>query len=481
MLTESFLLAAIGGALGVLISYAGLRLILARAPLDLPRLDEVHLDFRVLLFATAISTFAGLLCGILPAWRFARTQPLAIMKSGTRSTEGRSAGRLRSVLIGVEVGLSTLCLIAAGLLLRSFANLFEVDKGFAAEQVVTVNFNLPSTRYPDQPERTRFMRSLLDSVRALPGVQSVGVSNMLPLGGEGANNLISVEGTTVPFPERPLADTRGVNPEYFPTMGIPLLRGAIFDEADGDHKVALVSAVAAKRLWPGENPLGKRFRIGDPNGPLVDVCGVVGDVRGVALDKQPSLTVYVPYWQRRTWGGPSLVVKTALVDPISLSPSIRGAVRRIDSELPVPDFQTMEQVVDESVAQRRFQLNLILVFAVTAMVLASLGIYGVISYSVALRTNEMGIRMAVGAGAADILTMILRQAMMPVALGISGGLIVSLIVGRLLAGLLYGVAPVDAVTIGSVISILAGVAAVASFIPARRASRVDPVIALRCD
>jgi putative ABC transport system permease protein len=322
------------------------------------------------------------------------------------------------------------------------------------------------------------MKSLLDSVQALPGVTSAGVSNLLPLSGEGGNNLISLEGTTLPFPERPLADIRGVNPEYFQTMNIPLLHGGIFSEADGDRKLALISALTAERLWPEQNPLGKRFRIGDPNGPFVEVSGVVGDVRSVALDKQPSLTIYVPYWQRRTWGGPSLAVKTA-VDPLSLSSSIRNAIRRIDSELPVPGFQTMEQVVDESVAQRRFQMNLIVVFALTALVLASLGIYGVVSYSVALRTNEMGIRMAVGAGGADILRMILRQAMTPVALGISGGLIISLIVGRLLSGLLYGVAPVDAVTIASVISILAGVAAFASFVPARRASRIDPLIALR--
>jgi predicted permease len=478
MLAESFLLAGIGGALGVVVAYAGLRLILARAPVDLPRVDEVHLDSGVLLFTIVISTLAGLLCGLLPAWRFARTEPLAVMQSGTRTTEGRGTGRLRSLLIGVEVGLSTLCLIAGGLLLRSFVNLFEVDKGFATQRLVTVNLNLPDARYPDQPARSRFIRSLLDSVRALPGVQSAAVSNMLPLSGEGGNNLLSLEGTAVPFPERPLADIRGVNPEYFQTMNIPLQQGRVFTEADGDRQLALVSALTAERLWPGQNPLGKRFRIGDPDGPFVEVSGIVGDVRSVALDRPPSLTVYVPYWQRRTWGGPSLAVKTA-VEPLSLSSSIRNEIRRMDSELPVPGFQTMGQVVDESVAQRRFQMNLILIFALTALILASLGIYGVVSYSVALRTHEMGIRMAVGAAADDILKMILRQAMTPVAIGVAAGLTVSLIVGRLLAGLLYGVALVDTVTIGCVILILAGVAAAASFVPAWRASRVDPAIALR--
>ena len=478
MLAESFLLAAIGGALGIAVAYAGLRLILARAPLDLPRLDEIHLDGRVLVFTVAISVLAGLICGILPAWRFAHSQPLLAMKAGSRTTEGRSAGRLRTVLIGVEVGLSTLCLIAGGLLLRSLVNLFEVDKGFAAEKVLIVNLSLPDSRYREHADRNRFMKSLLDSVQASPGVVSAGISNMLPLSGEGGNNLISLEGTTVPFPERPLADIRGVNPEYFQTLGIALREGKIFAESEGDHKVCEVSALAAERLWPGENPLGKRFKIGDPDGPFFEVAGVVADVRGVGLDRAPSLTVYVPYWQRRTYNGPSLAVKTA-VDPLSASSAIRNIIRRIDSELPVPRFETMEQVVDESVAQRRFQMNLLLVFALTALLLASLGIYGVVSYSITLRTNEMGVRMAIGARASDILKMILRQAMTPIAIGACAGLVVALIVGRLFAGLLYGVAPADAVTIGSVLLILGAVGTVASLIPALRASRVNPVTALR--
>lgn len=479
MLAESLLLAGIGGALGVMIAYGALRLILTRAPVDLPRLDEVHLDARVLLFTAAISILTGLFCGLLPACRFARTDPQVAMKSGAGgSTEPRGSGRLRSLLVGLEVGLSTLCLIAGGLLLRSFVKVLEADKGFAVQQVITVNLNLPGTRYPDQSQRVRFMRSLLDSVRAWPGVLSAGISNMLPLSGEGGNNLLTLEGTKVPFTERPLADIRGVNPEYFPTMGIALRQGRIFEQVDRERKVAVVSALTAERLWSGQNPLGKRFKVGDPDGPFIEVTGVVGDVRSVGLDKAPSMTVYLPYWQRRTWGGPSLAVRTA-IDPLAISSTIRGAIRQIDSELPVPEFQTMEQIVDESVAQRRFQMSLVLLFAVAALVLASLGIYGVVSYSVTLRTNEIGIRMALGARGEDILKMILRQAMAPVAVGLCGGLVASLAAGRLLARLLYGVAPVDTVTISSVVLTLAAVAALASFIPAGRATRVDPVTALR--
>jgi putative ABC transport system permease protein len=287
-----------------------------------------------------------------------------------------------------------------------------------------------------------------------------------------------VEGTTVPFMERPLADIRGVNSEYFATMGIALRQGRIFEEADRNHSLAAVSALTAAKLWPGENAIGKRFKIGDPDGKFIEVAGIVGDVKSTALDREPVMTVYVPYWQERTWGGLSLAVKTA-AEPAAISSSIRAAIRRIDAELPVPRFQTMQEIVDASVAQRRFQMNLILLFAIAALVLASLGIYGVVSYSVALRTNEMGIRMALGARTPDVLRMVLVQAMTPVAIGLFCGLAASLAAGRLLAGLLYGVQTADAVTIAGVIGTLAAVAAVASFVPARRATRIDPMAALR--
>lgn len=479
LLVENLLLAGIGGALGIAMAGGVLRVILARAPADLPRLDDVHLDGRALLFTLTVSVFAGLLFGILPSWRLSRLEPHEGMQSGNRtSTEARGSGRLRSALVTVEVGLSTVCLITGGLLLRSFVKLLESDKGFTAQQVFTVNLNLPDARYPDLPQRVRFIRSLLESVRALPGVQSAGVSNMLPLSGEGGNNLITVEGTTVPLPERPLADIRGVNSEYFATLGIPLRQGDIFRDTDRDRKVAIVSELTAARLWPREDPVGKRFKVGDPKGPFIDVVGVVGDVRSVGLDKPPTMTIYLPYWQRPTWSGPAFAIRTAGAS-LDFSSELRHAIHRIDAELPVPRFQTMEQVVDQSVAQRRFQMTLILLFALAALVLAGLGIYGVVSYSVASRTNEMGIRMALGAHRADILTMMLGRALAPVAVGLCGGLVAALVAGRLLAGLLYGVTPLDTVTISGVLLTLTAVATVAALIPARRATLVDPAIALR--
>lgn len=479
LLAESLLLAGTGGALGAAIAWGALRVILSRAPVDLPRLDDVHLDGRALLFTVAISIVAGLLFGVLPSWRLSRIDPQEGIQSVSRSSiQPRGSGRLRSLLVALEVGLSTVCLIAGGLLLRSFVKLLESEKGFTVQHVITVNLNLPTTRYPDLSQRVRFMTSLLESVRPLPGVLSAGVSNMLPLSGEGGNNLITIEGTTVPLMERPLADIRGVNPEYFTTLGIPLRQGDIFEDTDRDRKVAVVSALTATRLWPGQNPVGKRLKVGDPEGPFNDVLGVVGDVKSVGLDKPPSMTIYLPYWQRPTWRGAALAVRTAS-GSVNVSSAIRGVIHRIDSELPVPRFQTMEQVLDESVAQRRFQMTLILLFALAGLGLASLGIYGVVSYSVASRTHETGIRMALGARGADILKMILGQALGPVAMGFCGGLAGAFAAGRLLAGLLYDVTPLDTVTIASVLLTLTCVATVATLIPARHATHVDPATALR--
>jgi putative ABC transport system permease protein len=300
---------------------------------------------------------------------------------------------------------------------------------------------------------------------------------MLPLGGEGGNNLGAVEGSKLPLMERPLADVRQVNPGYFHTMGIPLQAGRIFAESDRERQIALVSTQTAERLWPNQSPIDKRFRMGDDSSPLMTVAGVVGDVRGVSLNKKPSLTVYVPYWQRN-FNQESLVVKTAM-DSRAAWTAIRAAIRQADPELPVPAFQTMDEIVSGSVAQRRFQMTLVLLFAVVAMLLACLGIYGVVSYSVAQRANEMGIRMALGARPVAIRGMVLRQALLPVAAGLGAGVLASLALGRILGSMLFGVTAADPITILAVVALLSLVAAAASYIPARRATEIDPLNALR--
>jgi predicted permease len=327
------------------------------------------------------------------------------------------------------------------------------------------------------PQRAELVRTALDGVRALPGVTSASVVNQLPLGGEGQNSLVAPEGFTGPITERPLADIRQVDPDYFRTMGIPLQSGRVFAEADRAYKVALVSVKAADRLWPGQSPIGKRLRMGGEDGPLMQVVGLVGDVRGVSLAKAPTMTVYLPYWQR-FYIKALLAVRTPR-DAASIAPDLRRALHRIDPELPVPAARTMKEIVSLSVAERRFQTNLVLLFGIVAALLASLGIYGVVSYSVAQRTSELGIRMALGALPSGIRWLVLRQCLAPVAVGLAIGLIASGMAGRLLGSLLFGVNALDPVSMIAVVVVLSTVAVAASYVPARRATRVDPVVALR--
>jgi len=478
MLVESLVLSLIGGAGGVFVSYTAVEAIRLWAPIDLPRLDEVAVDARVLLFGVALSVAAGLLCGLLPALRFARADPQDAMKAGARGTTASPRhARVRTLLVAGEIALSTVCLSAAGLLLQSYVKLLAVDAGFDAQQVVTVEINLPPLRYSDLPRRSALLRSALDAVRMVPGVTSVGVSNQLPLGGEGGNNLVAPEGFTGSFTDRPLADIRQVNPDYFRTLGVPLRSGRVFAEADRAYPVALVSALAAERLWPGQDPVGKRMQMGGDDTPLLQVIGVVGDVRGISLDKAPTMTVYVPYWQRFQ-SQAVLAVRTPL-DTGVVASDVRLALRRIDPELPIPAFRTMQDIVSVSVAERRFQTELVMLFGLVAALLASLGIYGVVSYSVAQRTGELGIRMALGAVPAGLRWLMLRQCLVPVAAGLACGLAASAMTGRLLSSLLFGVRAVDPVTITAVALGSSAIAAVAGYIPARRATRVDPVVALR--
>jgi putative ABC transport system permease protein len=277
--------------------------------------------------------------------------------------------------------------------------------------------------------------------------------------------------------ERPLVDIRSVNPEYFATMNIPLRAGRMIQEGDRGRAVALVSTITAQRIWPGEDPVGKRFRVGADDSPFIEIVGIAGDVRGISLNRTPSMTIYLPYWQR-FFDKASLVARTAMAGGAAI-PSIRAAIHQLDSEMPVPAFRTMEEVVATSVAPRRFQMTLVLLFAGAALLLASLGIYGVISYSVGQRAPEMGIRIALGAAPGRIRRMVLRQGLAPVAAGLVAGIAASLALGRLLASLLFGVVAGDPLTVAGVVILLTFVAAAATYVPAHRATRVDPARALR--
>jgi predicted permease len=480
ILTEALALAAAGGLLGIAIAYSLLGLIVRNAPAGIPRLDEVHMDGAMLAFALLLSLTAGTVFGLLPAWRFARANPNDALKgSGRSSTDGVHGGRLRNLLVGVEVALSAITLIAAGLLLNSFLRLMQVDKGFQVENVMTVGISLPDSRYPAMDKRVEFLRALLARVQTLPGVTAAGVSNMLPLSGEGSNNGVVLEGQSDNLPNKPIVDFRLISSDYLRTMGIPLLQGRVFDEHDRDGNKVLVSARTAERLWPGANAIGKRFHLGSTENALLEVVGVTGDVHGVSLQKDPNLTVYVPYWTRDR-RSTALVVRTAM-DPRSAVADIRGQIRQLDSQLAIPEFHTLAQIVNESVASRRFQMNLVLGFGVAALLLAALGVYGVVSYSVGQRTREMGIRMVLGARGGDVRLLVLRQGLAPVIGGLAAGIAAAMGLGRLLGSFLFGVNAGDPATLAAVAAVVIAATAAGCWLPARRATRVDPAVALRCE
>ena len=478
MLTESLVVAAIGGALGIALAYGVLNVILTNAPIDVARLNEVRIDGRVLAVACALSLFSALLFGLLPAWRSSRIDPQEGLRAGGRSfSDSRSSGRMRTVLVALEVGLSTVCLASAGLLLNSFVRLMHVDKGFDAEHVMSVDLYLAGARYSGGAKRTEFLRKALEAVKPLPGVTAAGVVNVLPLTGEGNNNLLIVEGRSGPLWERPMVDMRSVNGDYFQAMGIPLRSGRVFEDSDGYRGLAIVGESTARKIWPGENPLGKKIHFGEDNAPILEVIGVAGDVRASGLQKAPQQVVYLPYWYRGR-SAVSLVVRTGM-KPTAIAGAVRVSLHKLDPELPVPQFKTMGDIVSASVAERKFQLSLVLAFAGIGLALACLGIFGVVSYTVAQRRGEMGIRLALGATAGDLRSMVVRQGLAPVIVGLICGIGGALALGRVMEGLLFGVRATDPWTLSAVSMLLIGVAAVACYIPAMKVSRADPLTALR--
>jgi predicted permease len=476
-LVESLLLALLGGALGIMAARWSLGAVVAAAPFGLSRLNEIRLDTPILATAILLALFCGALFGLLPAWRGSRADPQEGMRGSSRSATGdRQGARTRALLVAMEAGLSTVCLVAAGLLLNSFVRLLSVDKGFEVDRVLTVSVSTPASRYPDAEKRARFFNQAVERAQQIPGVKAAGISNRIPLTGEGSNFGLIAEGHESDA-QAPITDYRLISEDYLKAMGVPLRRGRFFTQTDRDRQVALVSAVTAERMWPGENPIGKHIRLGSRQSDPMEVLGVVGDVRNSTLQKAPGLTVYLPFWQRDR-ADYTLAVRTA-ADPSALAKAVRAELRALDSQLTVPRARTMQEILSAGVAERRFQLTLVLVFAGAALALASFGIFGVVSYTTAQRRNEMGIRLALGATASDVRGLVVRQGIAPVAAGLGAGLIVSVMLGRSMASLLYGVRAFDPVTLAVVAAVLLTVAAAACYVPAFRASRADPLAALR--
>jgi len=446
------------------------------APVDLPRIHDVSIDTRMLLFAVAVTIATTCMAGVLPALRSAEIP--AGQLAGT-ATPSRRTMRIRSVLVASEICLSTICLVAAGLLLHSFARLMQVDRGFDAERLSLVDLNLPQPRYPNLPATTTFVRRLLDRLSAEPGVISAGVVSQPPLAGVGGNNVVFVDGMSFGRAEQPIVDFRPVNADYFKTVGVPVERGRMFDDADSARRVGVISAAAAARIWPGQNPLGRQFHLGSPTLPGIEVVGVVGDVHGVSLSDAPSPTVYLPYWQRPFNRNRITVAVKSAAGVGSASGVIQRAVRGIDPELPVPPARAMTDIVDASAASHRFQTEIVTIFALAALLLVVLGTYGVIAYSVSQRTHEIGVRLALGAPRAEVAGRVLADAAKVAFAGMAAGVPMAIAAAHLLRSFLFGVMPTDFIVIAGTCVALAVTAVAAASMPALRASRLDPLVALR--
>jgi len=480
LLTESVLLGSLGGAAGALLASWGTRLEISLGPRDLPMLERVSVNGPVLWFTLAVSLATGVAFGLIPAMAAFRRDLHEDLKEGARGfTEGARAGRLRQTLVTVEVALSTALLAATGLLLHSFVNVMNVDRGFAVERIVAADVSLPQKNYADPQQRIGFLREVSRRLETLPGVMVVGAVTDLPLTNEASNRLIQLESDKILNLDRPVAAFRTATPGYFGAMGIPLRAGRVFRDEE-PAPVAVISEGLAKALWPdlrGADATGRRIRDRGVTTPLITIVGVVADVRTTALEQRPMPQIYRPYTQ-----GPdadvSLVVRSA-EEPQSLARAISSAIRGVDPNLPPPSVRTIREMVFASVAQRRFQMVLIATFAGLALALAVVGTYGVVSYSVLRRTREIGLRMALGAQPGDVLGAVLKEGMRPVALGIGCGVVGAAIAAEALKGLLFGVSPLDPAALGSVACVLLLAAAGACYVPGRRASRLDPTVALR--
>jgi predicted permease len=485
MLAESLLLALLGGLLGIFLANLGMQWLAHSASVDLPRLNEVAINARVLGFAFFLSTLTGMLFGILPAWNISRTQPQQVLKSSaSTTTESGATRQLRQSLVGLQVGLCTVLLIMAGLLTASLFHLLRVNAGFAVINVLTANVDLPGKTYTTPVARQRFYDQVLTGISALPGVRSAAWVTILPLAGQGSVSDISLVGEQTRSDQHVIANYRAVSPQYFETMSIPLIHGRFFTPDDRGRKLLILSQNLAQRLWPGQNPVGQECIAAWGQLQRSQVVGVVGDVRTVSLDAPPLNMVYVSdSYGAPEPGAPSsaaIVVRTA-TDPRAAASAVRDVIRGIDSGVPIVALRPMTQLVSKNVESRRFQMLLAAVFGISALLLAALGIFGVVAYSVEQRRQELGVRRALGAQKGDLLALVLRQGMAPVLAGLVAGVAAAILSAGLVQSLLYEVKAFDAPTFLAVLVVVTAVAALGCYIPARRATAVDPIAALRCD
>ena len=487
LLTESLLLAGLGGLFGLLIAQWGTEALIRTVPQNIPRISNIQLDAAVLVFTLVVSLATGVIFGLVPAWHASNVDLNAALKTGTRTgTGGEHKHRLRNALVMAEVALALILLVCAGLLIQSFARLGRVSPGVQTERLLTARIQLPSVAYPKNENIIAFFDQFLPRIRALPGVESASTIVPLPLSGSNMVTSFDMEEHPLPDGQQNGAPVRIVATDYFKTMGIPVRRGRVFNEHDQikSAPVVIVNERFANKFFAGQNVIGKRVKPGfsadDKGEKMREIVGVVGNVKHLSLKNDDSPEMYLPRTQI-PFDIVSLVVRTRVSDPTALTSAIRKELAAMDSSIPLTSVRVFDEYISRALARPRFNALLLSIFAGTALLLTAIGIYGVLAYSVAQRTNEIGIRMALGAAQSNIFRLVVGQAMTLVAISLTIGLIGAIGATRLLTSLLFGVGAWDPITFASIVVLISFVAFVAAWLPARRASRVDPVIALRAE
>lgn len=479
LITESVLLSLIAGVIGLALAYLGVKSLPALLPADFPTINEIELNGTVLAVTLAVSLLTGLLFGLTPAIQLFKSDLTESLRAATRSATGVLAQRrFQSILIASEVALSLVLLVGAGLMLKSFYNIQKINLGFNPEDVLTMQISLPRSRYSERKKVIAFYEQVLEQIESIPGIVKVGATNRLPMTGTGVSGPFIIEGRPASPDEKLNAGWRMVSTDYFAVMGIPLKKGRMFSRDDiNGTDVALINETAASRYWPNEDAVGSRRIKLDGGDKWVQVIGVVGDVRGSTLFAGPTAELYLPFFQT-PWNNMVIVAKFNPSLPNPAAP-MREKVSAVDKSQPVDNIRPLRQIVGEAMSQPRFNLMLISIFTVTALVLAAVGLYGVITASIAQRNREIGIRMAVGARPADIFRMVLRQGLVLVAFGTTVGLVLAFALNQTIATLLFNVGTTDPIIYAAAALFLCAVAFVANAIPAYRASRINPMMAIR--
>jgi len=477
---EPMVLAMAGGALGILLAAALMPLMQRYLPPALDFRGPLHLDWAGAFCALLLAVAATLFAGAVPAWLGSRTQPHDVLCSESRlATESHGGKRMRRALVAVEVAVSVALVLTTGLLTTSLIKLLRVDRGFDADRIVTAAVDLPTRSYSDLQHRAEFYREVLDRLRRLPGVEAAGLTSQLPLAGDQWIDLVRVPGDNRPFTQLPTEHFRWISPGYFEAIRLPLIAGRLLSASDEGKHVALISELTARTLWPGTNPVGRQFnRAGQLDEPFT-VIGVVRDARTISLAHEDPMMVYMPYWYRCDSGG-GILVRTRQ-DPATMADAVRKTIWSVNPDVSVPAVRTLGGVVADSVANQRFEMDLLLLFAASALFLAGLGIYGVLTYSVAQRHREIGLRMALGAQRANVYRLVLRDGLLPAAAGAVAGVAFAFASARLVSSLLFEVNPYDPALAAGAVFVLLVVGTIACLLPARRAASIDPMQALRTE